>query len=466
MDGDIGMKMGKIRMRYNYDTLIWILLIWCAMQEIVLSFFFKVTGSEMITKILFYSKDLLMLVLFALAFLHFNISRKLFSLMILYYITVIGQIMVSLIKNSDRNMLSFLSSARGLILLPTMFIIGCGVRNKERFFEGIKKYYKVLVFFAFVGIIELIVDNLIGTSSFWIGGLELDRFHSEIKNQPDLIFAGVPWNWHTDGKLGSMTKRRLISLWGAPLTSAAVLLLPCMYYTIKLFKNRNFASLKATKNAYDNFVSFMLCFIALYLTATRQFILPYFVIALLCFIFYIGNTNNNRAIFFAGVTFMAIIIGITFFDVIWKYIHNGSTIIHLLQIQESVQQLSFWGKGVGTFGTRFADTVATESQYITIVGQLGVIPLILYLTIFIYPLNFCRKKAKSFDDETKAIIYSLCLCGVAYGLAGVFSETVAAFTSMAQYYIFIGFAVGYCLQGKKGEIYNDKNNRHVPATVS
>ena len=222
MDGDIGMK--KARIRLDYDTLIWILLIWCTLQEVVLSFFFKVTGSETITKILFYSKDLLMLVLFALAFQHFRISRKLFSLMVLYYTAVISQTMISLIKNSDRNLISLLSSVRGLILLPTMIIIGCGVRNKERFLEGIKKYYKLLVFFAFIGIIELIADNLFGTSSFWIGGLGLDHFHSEIKGQPDLIFAGVPWSWHTDGRLGSMTRRRLISLWGAPLTSAAVLL--------------------------------------------------------------------------------------------------------------------------------------------------------------------------------------------------------------------------------------------------
>lgn len=164
---------------------------------------------------------------------------------------------------------------------------------------------------------------------------------------------------------------------------------------------------------------------------------------------------------------MTIIIGISFFDIIWKYINDGSTITHILRIQQSVSQLSFWGRGVGTFGTRFSDTTATESQYITIVGQLGVIPFILYLAIFIYPLYFCRKKGKDFDDETKTIIYSLCMCGVVYGFAGIVSETVVAFTSMAQYYIFIGFAVGYCLQEEKnGGNVGDKNNWHVPTTVS
>lgn len=460
------MKVKKVRMKLDYDTLIWILLIWCALQEVVLSFFFKVTGSEIITKILFYSKDLLMLVLFVLAFQNFKITRKLFGPMILYYIAVIGQIIVSLIKNSDRNLLSFFSSARGLILLPTMIIIGCGVRNKEGFFERIKKYYKMLVFFALIGIIELIADNLIGTSSFWIGGLELDRFHSKIKGQPDIFFAGVPWNWHTDGRLGSMTKRRLIGLWGAPLTSAAVLLLPCMYYTIKWFKNMSFASLKVTKNVFDNFASFMFCGIALYLTVARQFILPYLVIVLLCFVFDSGKSSNNKVILLVGITFMTIIIGITFFNVIWKYIYNGSTLIHLLQIQETMQQVKFWGKGIGTFGTRFADAISTESQYITIMGQLGVIPSILYLTIFINPLIFCRKKVKNFDDEAKTIICSLCLCGIVYGLAGIVSETVGAFTSMAQYYIFLGFAVGYCIQKKNGGIDSDKNNWHVSTTVS
>lgn len=460
------MREKKASIRINYDTIIWVLLIWCAFQDIVLSLFFKVTGAVMITKILFYSKDILLIVLFILAFQHIKIPKELFGLMALYFAAVISQVMIPLIKDSGRNMVSFLSSVRGLVLLPTMIIIGCGVKNKERFLEGIKKYYKILVIFALIGIIELIADNLIGTSSFWMSGLELDRFHSEIKGQPDKIFAGVPWNWHTDGKLGSMTKRRLISLWGAPLTSAAVLLLPCMYYTVRFFKSRSFTEFKLSKSSFDNFTSLLLCGIALYLTVARQFILPYFVIALLCFIFY-SRSSNNKAILFVVITFMTIIIGIGFFDIIRKYINDGSTITHILRIQQSVQQLSFWGEGVGAFGTRFADTISTESQYITIVGQLGVIPFILYLALFIYPLSFCRKKGKNFDDETKAIIYSLCLCGVVYGFAGIASETVGAFTSMAQYYIFIGFAVGYCLQEEKnGGNVGDKNNWHVLTTVS
>ncbi len=456
----------KTRMRLDYDTLIWILLLWCALQEIVLSFFFKISGSEILTKILFYSKDLLTLILFVWAFQHFKIPKELFGLITLYYVAVICQMIVSFINNPDINFFSFLSSARGLILLPTMIIIGCGVSNKGRFLEGIKKYYKILVFFAIIGIIELIADNLIGTNFFWIEGLELDRFHADIKGQPDYIYSGVPWNWHTDGRHGNMTKRRLISLWGGPLTAAAVLLLPCMYYTIRLFKNRSFTGLKVTKNAYDNFIRFILCGLALYLTVARQFILPYFGIALFCFVFYSGS-NNNRAILFIGLGFITIIIGASFFDIILKYVYDGSTITHLLRIQESVKQLSFWGRGVGTFGTRFADTIATENQYVTIVGQLGVIPMILYLIIFIYPLVFCRRRAKCFDDEAKAIIYSLCLCGVVYGFAGIASETVGAFTSMAQYYIFIGFAVGYCLQEEKnGGNVGDKNNWHVLTTVS
>lgn len=459
------MKEKKAGMRIDYDTIIWALLIWCAFQDIVLSLFFKVTGSVMITKILFYSKDILLIVLFILAFQHFQIPKALFGLIVLYFTAVISQIMIPLIKDPGRNMLSFLSSVRGLILLPTMIIIGCGVRNKKQFLIGIKKYYKVLVLFAIIGIIELIVDNLIGTNFFWIEGLELDRFHADIKGQPDYIYAGVPWNWHTDGRHGNMTKRRLISLWGGPLTAAAVLLLPCMYYTIRLFKNRSFTGLKVTKNAYDNFIRFILCGLALYLTVARQFILPYFGIALLCFVFYSGS--NNRAILFIGLGFITIIIGASFFDIILKYVYDGSTVTHLLRIQESVKQLSFWGRGVGTFGTRFADTIATENQYVTIVGQLGVIPMILYLIIFIYPLVFCRRRAKCFDDEAKAIIYSLCLCGVVYGFAGIASETVGAFTSMAQYYIFIGFAVGYCLQEEKnGGNVGDKNNWHVLTTVS
>ena len=294
--------------------------------------------------------------------------------------------------------------------------------------------------------------------------LNVGNFHDVIKGQPDNIYNGAPWNWYIEGKDGRLTQKRLISLWGAPLTAGAVLLMPCMYYTINFFKNRCFFVRKLTNSYFKEMGSFVICVVALYMTITRQIVLPYIGIALLIFIYY--NRKNNK-ILIAGILLFAPIIGIVFFEVFWNYIYNGSTMTHIIRIQNAIEHLSFWGMGVGTFGTRFSGSIATESQYITVLGQLGIIPLGLYFVIFMYPMLYCKKRMKFLNKYSKTMICSLCFSSIVYMIAGTVSETVAAFTSIAQYDIFIGFSWGYCRQFQMESVeYEDKSNCDVLTTIS
>ena len=458
------MDRAKHKMISIYDDLVWIMLIWCVFQEIVLSFLLNITGNVSFVKVLFFSKDVMMILLFMCALFNLKFNSKMLICFVLYYIIVALQTLNGIVSFPDKSMTSLLSSVRGLILLPTMMIIGFSIRDKYKFIQKIKKYYLFLTIVAVIGLLEYLLDNLIGTEKFWMDFIGLGNFHTIIKGQPDLLYDGVPWNWHTSGSDGNPTQNRFISIWAGPLTAAFVLLMPCMYYTINYIKNRKFVGVKLTMGHLRDFALMVICIVSLCMTYTRQIILPYIALTLFCIVYY--NKKNRKFLIIGGTSLLLFFI-IACFPKICDYIYNGSTVVHIQQILSSLQHMKFLGSGVGSFGTRFADSYATESQYLTVMGQIGVMTLILYLIIMIYPIVYCIKHMKDIDGYSELMIFSICLSGIAFTLAGMVSETVAAFTSIAQYYVFIGMSWGYCIESRRECIKDgDKINCNVFTSVS
>ena len=417
-----------------YDKLVWYLLIWCVFQDIVLAAFLRITGLISVTKVLFFSKDIILIVLFLWALIKNKLPKTYFLVGIIYCLTILFQTMVTISKSDAVNYISLLSSIRGLILLPTLTVIGYCICDKEKFLLVIKKYYYFLVIVAVVGIIEFVCDIIIGTKSFWMDLLKLEDYYITIKGQSGGIENGTPGNWYTDIGQGYRTQKRLISVWAAPLTAGFVLLLPCMYYVINLLKNSKSILFKIRKEHLINLFEAIICIVGLILTFTRQTILPFLCISVVTFIYY--HKKNRTRILVLGV-----ILGVLLFwvmkDKIIDYIFNGSTMVHIVRFKESFNQVRFFGNGIGSFGTRFAGSIATESQYITVIGQMGVLAIIPYIYMVLYPVLYCRRNVCNVGDMAKTIICALCFSGLVFMAAGLASETVAAFTSIAQYYVFI-----------------------------
>lgn len=435
--------MIKLKIHNLYDTFVKILLVWCVLQDFVLCILLRITGLVPIIKVLFYSKDVILLILCIAVLLTKRIPAIYLICSFVYFGIVFVQTFVGWL-NLSIDFTSLLSSIRGLVLLPTLTLIGYGVRNRKNFDDFIKKYYKLLFVVAIFGLFDFFADILIGTKSFWMNTLQLDNYYIQIKGSSAGLENGTPGNWYTDIGKGYRTQKRLISIWMAPLTAGFVLLLPSMYYFFCCVKGeKNKSSIKK-----GNVRLVALIFMAsLVLTFTRQTILPFLGIALIVFIHY-RNYYNKRLIIIGILVFLMFAI-VALGEPIYNYIYNGSTMVHLIRIQGALEKINFWGLGVGTFGTRFFGAIATESQYLTLIGQLGVISIVPYMYFLIKPIIFCLKRAKYEDEEMKTMIYSICFCGITYVFSGLASETVAAFTSIAQYYIIIGYLWGYCKARRK-----------------
>ena len=138
----------KISGKDLYDKLVWTLLIWCVFQDLVLSFLLKVTGTVGFVKIIFYGKDILTITLFSFAIKRLKAPRKWYVTVFIYFVFVIFQTIISLLNLGEKNIVSFFSSIRGLILLPALMIVGYSIYDKNKFVENIKKYYFFLMVIA------------------------------------------------------------------------------------------------------------------------------------------------------------------------------------------------------------------------------------------------------------------------------------------------------------------------------
>lgn len=437
-------KYERLMLEDLYDKLVCFLLVWCVLQDFVLCIILRITGMVLAVKLLFCSKDIILLLLFIVSFFCKKMKISYLICCFSYFALVIIQFFIGVLENAQ-DLVSMLSAIRGLILLPTLTLIGYDIHNKSNYIDYIKKYYWFLVVVAIFGLIEFVADVIVGTKTFWMDTLKLDDYYVLIKGASAGLENGTPGNWYTDIGAGYRTQKRFISIWAAPLTAGYVLLMPCVYFTMRYFRRKMQFKGVISKEKLKDFCGFIFTSIALVLTFTRQTILLYFVFALLVFLYY---RKKNRRIYICASLIIAMVGMIMLWGKIVNYIYNGSTMVHIMRFQESFEKIRFLGSGIGSFGTRFAGSIPTESQYLTLVGQLGVISIVPYFFILINPIAFCLRQARKLDGEVKMIIYGICFCGLIYAVAGLVSETVAAFTSIAQYYVLIGFAWGYCNKNK------------------
>lgn len=462
-------KTEKVNRRFRihnvYDALVWFLLIWCVFQDFFLCIFLRFTGMTVIAKLMFFSKDIILVGLFVSALYHLRINVRILIWYLIYFAWIGISAVVSLEKaGGDLGFTSFLSAIRGLILLPTLTLVGYSIRDKKRFIKNIQKYYLFLVVIAAIGILEFVLDIVVGTKSFWMDFLRLDDFYQSIKGASAGLENGTPGNWYTDIGRGYRTQKRLISIWAAPLTAGYIILLPCLFYALSFFRDFKFIRRKFSRYYIKTFCGFFICAVALALTFTRQVLLPALVIIYLSFLYY--QKKNRKALVIGSIVFTCVA-GLMTVESIMTYIYNGSTMVHIMRMEEAICQMSILGSGIGSYGTRFAGAIATESQYLTLMGQLGIFSIIPYLVILVYPIVSCKRKVKRIGNKERIVICSLCFSGICVVFAGLLSETVAAFTSMAQYYVLIGFAWGYCKKfGTEKKNGRNKSNCDVPSTIS
>ena len=251
----------------------------------------------------------------------------------------------------------------------------------------------------------------------------------------------MPGNFY--GQYGGdfFSQKRLVGIWGGPLTAAYVLTIPCITFLLFSFVEMN----KIKRIEY--FVKFIIVYIAIILTYTRAIIIPLTIIIIGICLF---KSQRIRVLSLLLIPTLFIIIA-SKWNIVTKFLYDGSTIEHINQFTSSISQLSIFGKGIATFGVR--TSVGTESAYISIVGQMGLIALLIYLYLFIYPFrkvkitrsinkssnNCVSIKSNIFVDVMPLLLINM---SAIYLITGLISEQLIAYTSICPFYILLGYSIG------------------------
>lgn len=422
----------RIKRKVVYNKLVFLLLYYCAFQEVMIPLIYCFTSSVLITNLFFYFKDILLIALFLKAVGTQRTKGKIryVSLLYLMYIALIAGItLFRVFWGNQLSISSLLGATRNFILLPMLFCIGASIADSEDFRTKLEeKWFYFIFLMAIIGIVEYFLDLSIGTKNFWINTLGYTRYYTDIKLQTSrTMVMGLPGNFYGYGKGGYFSQKRLVGIWANPLTSAYSMLPATIYYFIKSTTLLN-TSKWTGKNVKD-LLRFVVLFVAVYLTHTRAIFLLF--IAIVAVYVFRNIKRNVRLLFFIIVMGVGGLFFLDFADII-RYLYDGSTAGHILSFTTSIRSIKdpLFGSGIGSFGIY---GIGTESSYITLFGSMGIIGLIFYLTIFINGLTSANRVKGMIISQV--VLYS----GLAYLITGIISEQLFAFTSIAQFYILLGY---------------------------
>ena len=415
-------EIKKQNQSFVYDKFVVMFLIWSVIQDFLLGFLYTLIPYIPLFKVLFYSKDIMMVALFlyALFFRLNNRNNKYYRLLMIYLIWIFIMFVVGITSGSP--LLNAAASVRGFMLLPCYFVIGFSIKNKERFSKKAKGFIETfLTIVAIIGILEYVLDLLIGTKGFWIHTIGIGNFITDIKNQGDRLVSGLPGNFYGYSNGVFFTQKRLVSLWGGPLTAGYVLMIPFVYFLIQIINEKR------------GFIKFLINATAIVLTYTRAMILLCALIAFILIVFYKKKYKLLLIVIPVAATIIA-----WKYDRIITFLFDGSTTGHISNVITSLKHINILGLGFGQFGGY--SSIGTESTYLSCLGQMGILGLVLYLLMNIYLAKKLRIIYLMNKDNLALTLY---LAQVIYLLSGFISEQLLAATTMMPFYIISGSYIGY-----------------------
>lgn len=421
-----------------YNTIVIALLVWCTLQDFALPILLKITGAVSLINILFYLKDIVFVLLFLYSFIKQKGINAQYTIFTILYFALLSLFLLIGI-NKGVSLTQGLSIFRGWMLLPCFYCIGHFIRNKKRFVKKtLPRFFLFYSILALIGIGEYLADISFGTKEFWLNVVDIDNYMDVIKGQGDRLVNGLPGNMYGSYGGAYLSTKRLCSVWASPLSAAYNLVFPVMYYLVRFIR----------KKESGIFVLLFINALALILTITRAILLLSIVAA---FIVIVYHCKRYRNFIILGSVVAFVVILIAFRNKIGSLLFDGSTKGHTDSIIRSLTSLdSILGSGIGTFG--IGTEIGTESTYLSCLGQLGIIGLILFAGFILNTLyNMCLK----FKRYRSPTMFAMIVCIALIAITGFISEQMNAFTSSAICFVILGFYSGF-KQRKK--MVQKKNN--------
>ena len=382
-------------------------------------------GFAIIVPLLQYSKELL--VILTLLFTIYRIQRKiqfhLFDKLVLVYLLLI--IAYTFLPMGGTSIFQKWVAAKSICFFTLVYFIGRFISIEK---VNLSKYFKFICVLSIAAGAVVLLEVMMGQHLQLFTGYS--DFNFKFYNQVPSGSFGLSWTFEADNGL-----KRYASFFSMPLEHAASTIITIGVIAALITTDDNKVALNklliATIIATSCSVIFAL---------SRASLISYFVIIYV----YAAITHRKQFINFIHYSILILVIVFLIYvrgDVYEFIINtvnftNSSSLTHIIAWLEGVDTLGAnpWGLGLGTSGNvanTFGESTGGENQFLIIGVQVGFIPMLLYLFLYIYLIYLAFITFKTSKGKTKKVALAILLIKI--GLI------IPSLTSELESYIYISY---------------------------
>jgi hypothetical protein len=382
-------------------------------------------GLGMVVPLLQYAKEIIVIV--TLLFTIYRIRRKiqfhLYDKLVLAYLLLV--IAYTFMPFGAASIFEKWISAKSISFFTLVYFIGRFIAVDK---VNLTKYFK------FICVVSIVAGAVVLLEVLFNQHLQLHtgyaEFISRYYNMTPTGSYGLTWTFETENGL-----KRYASIYSMPLEHAASTIITAAALAALITTNDN--KVKLNKLVVATFIT---TFCSIVLALSRASFLSYFMI----FYVYVTITHRKQLLKYIHYSLLAIV-GVFLVYVrgdVYEFIidtitfTNGSSLTHIIAWLEGINTLvaSPFGLGLGTSGNvanTFSESTSGENQFLIIGVQVGLIPMLLYLFLYLYLIYLSYITFKYSIGKTKKMALTVLLIKI--GLI------IPAFTSEFESYIYISY---------------------------
>jgi hypothetical protein len=431
------------------EYLLYYLVIFLPVYTVFLCLIYQGTDNEIITKIVQYSKEIVILTFLLTLFItrkdYFSFVWKWHIMDRLFIAFILLSLIYLIVPIGEASFFNKAVYFKNILLFCLMYLFG---RVSTFKFKVWRKVFNLIFIVTLVAFLIVVAEKTLDTNlHHYVGYAKYNLDFNDIEMKG---YYGLTWTFEADGG-----QKRFGSFFSDPLEFSASLLISLSAAIIF------FLSVPHSTNKTKYFILILIAVISLTLAYSRASF-----VAFIAMLFFMGIALKFYRLIFSGIAVVAILTiyiiyfapqETKFFVEDTLLFQNSSSITHLIDWFKGVDAMieNPMGLGLATSGNirGVEEDLRTggENQFLIFGVQLGVIGLILYTIIYIYSIIYSLKAfrlAKTREEQIVPFVAST----VKFGLL------LPLFTSNAEAYLYISF-ISWWLVGYSINIYQTYKNK-------
>jgi hypothetical protein len=382
-----------------------------------------------------FSKELLVII--TLLFTIYRINKKvifhLYDKLVLIYLLLI--IFFTFLPIGGASIFQKWIAAKSITFFALVYFIGRFISVEK---VNINKYFNLICLISIAAGVVVLVEAISGQYLQIHTGYA--DFMLQYFNQPTSGNYGLSWTFETDNGL-----KRFASFFSMPLEHAAATIISASVIAALITTDSN----KIILNKFI-VISILATLISIIFALSRASLISYFIVIYV----YASITDRKKLVKFIhyALIFISIIFLIYVRGDIYEFIintinfTNSSSLTHIVAWLQGIDTIgsSPFGLGLGASGNVanvIGDATSGENEFFVIGVQVGFLPMLLYLLLYIYIIYLAFKMFKSSKGKIKKMALVILLIKIGLIIPSLSSELESYIYISYITWFFIGYFI-------------------------